>query len=697
MEVWYTNPQPAMDITCPQCKTEYEFDDDKVTEVGITVKCTNCNYMFRVKKRSVVETEPVSQQTFDDDPAKQWMIRTIGGQVFTFKELTTLQQWIVERKVTRDDQISRSGETWKRLGDIAELSSFFQVVDAAVAAETSPPEDLPETQDDDVMSEPAFSSDSAQFHDVGPKAAWEDGGDRISEARPTGELVAEELPKRGTGKVIGVLVLVLILGGGVASFVMRDRLKVLFSSGEERSDEAYQTGRKLYLMDDEESLKQALAAFSRAPKKSALAQAARAEVLTTWAQHMREEAQILERRAKLAEDALKASSNPGSDPPHQGNPGSSDDPKDLRLKATELKDEASKRVVQAEAHASAALKLSEDMGEVKRAMADYLRLRGHDQSEVMNHLSEARKSLPNDPEIIYIEGALLADKGKDEDAVKVLRQALAKTKARHGKSLLRAAFLLALLEMKASRISGARTQVEAILGSNPNHRWAKELLALLDKLTQTPVASTDPKTPDATTGQSPGGDPPTKDTKDTKDTKKPGPRPIGGSYESLIKRGNALSERGRTMQAFKLFEHALKQKPNGAEALTGLGYCHLDQERFSSAITYFKRALRVAPTFGEALIGMAEAYKVQGNSRKALDYYKAYLRTAPSGSKSVMARRNVADLEQKLGPPPSPSPSPAPSPSPSPAPSPSPSPAPSPSSSPPAPIPEKKVPSVPGT
>ena len=54
-----------------------------------------------------------------------------------FVGLATHEQrrWIVERKVSRDDQISRSGETWKPLGEIAELSSFFQVVDAATAAE----------------------------------------------------------------------------------------------------------------------------------------------------------------------------------------------------------------------------------------------------------------------------------------------------------------------------------------------------------------------------------------------------------------------------------------------------------------------------------------------------------------------------------------------------------------------------------
>jgi hypothetical protein len=52
-----------------------------------------------------------------------------------FKELTTLQKWIVERKVGRNDEISLTGETWKRLGDIPELATFFEIVEQAKRAE----------------------------------------------------------------------------------------------------------------------------------------------------------------------------------------------------------------------------------------------------------------------------------------------------------------------------------------------------------------------------------------------------------------------------------------------------------------------------------------------------------------------------------------------------------------------------------
>ena len=42
-----------------------------------------------------------------------------------------LQQWIVAGVVTRNSLISRSGKTWKSLGDIAELRQYFTIADEA--------------------------------------------------------------------------------------------------------------------------------------------------------------------------------------------------------------------------------------------------------------------------------------------------------------------------------------------------------------------------------------------------------------------------------------------------------------------------------------------------------------------------------------------------------------------------------------
>ena len=54
-----------MKVTCERCGTEYNFDDAKVTEdpEGIKVKCTRCEHVFRIRKRSFLVTEPASSSS----------------------------------------------------------------------------------------------------------------------------------------------------------------------------------------------------------------------------------------------------------------------------------------------------------------------------------------------------------------------------------------------------------------------------------------------------------------------------------------------------------------------------------------------------------------------------------------------------------------------------------------------------------
>ncbi|MBC7978700.1 MAG: hypothetical protein H7138_27255, partial [Myxococcales bacterium] len=42
-----------------------------------------------------------------------------------------MQQWIISGVVTRESLISRTGKTWKRLGDISELTQYFTIADEA--------------------------------------------------------------------------------------------------------------------------------------------------------------------------------------------------------------------------------------------------------------------------------------------------------------------------------------------------------------------------------------------------------------------------------------------------------------------------------------------------------------------------------------------------------------------------------------
>src|SRR5262249_55170006 len=125
----------SMDVRCERCKTLYELDEARVSEAGTTVRCTTCRHVFRVRKKGLLMTQAAGgggesgavPPPLVDKPA--WRVRSPSGRVIAFRELTSMQKWIIERKFGRDDEISLHGDHWKRLGDIAELQPFFLLLD----------------------------------------------------------------------------------------------------------------------------------------------------------------------------------------------------------------------------------------------------------------------------------------------------------------------------------------------------------------------------------------------------------------------------------------------------------------------------------------------------------------------------------------------------------------------------------------
>ncbi len=129
---------PSMDVRCDRCHTEYELDDASVTADGATVQCTNCGHTFvvtrpRRPRRAVVvgAATPPRMPAASSQASASWMLTTEEGKTHRFRDSTTLQKWIVERRVTRGDRVCPPGGAWRRLGDMDELRPFFDVVDQA--------------------------------------------------------------------------------------------------------------------------------------------------------------------------------------------------------------------------------------------------------------------------------------------------------------------------------------------------------------------------------------------------------------------------------------------------------------------------------------------------------------------------------------------------------------------------------------
>ena len=148
-----------MDVRCERCRAQYAVDDARVSEAGVAVACTHCGHPFLLKKKVLAVTVPlkatdagaavplgdlVASASAGSDvgpesapggaaPGRgEWRLRRAGGAVYPFRELSTLQRWIAERKATRSDEVAPAGqEAWRRLDEVPELQSFFVLVDRA--------------------------------------------------------------------------------------------------------------------------------------------------------------------------------------------------------------------------------------------------------------------------------------------------------------------------------------------------------------------------------------------------------------------------------------------------------------------------------------------------------------------------------------------------------------------------------------
>src|ERR1044071_7128738 len=120
-----------MDVRCERCETEYELEDSSVNDAGAAVQCTTCGHRFIVTKASaalppqaalptpVVGHQAAAGPALDTEPqVPPRTLSTDNGKVPRFRDLNTLQKWIVERKVSRSDRLSHAGGPWLALGDM---------------------------------------------------------------------------------------------------------------------------------------------------------------------------------------------------------------------------------------------------------------------------------------------------------------------------------------------------------------------------------------------------------------------------------------------------------------------------------------------------------------------------------------------------------------------------------------------------
>ncbi|MBI5480467.1 MAG: zinc-ribbon domain-containing protein [Deltaproteobacteria bacterium] len=534
-----------MDIRCERCQTEYEFDESKVTEAGVTVKCTNCGNLFKVRRRPVTPAPIVAQPG-----EKIWMVRSAGGEIRRFRELTTLQAWIVESKVTREDEISLTGETWKRLGDISELASFFHVVEQARAANavvqaaamsptarlgsvpglapaagTAPFGQVTATE----PGAPATAltgTGTARYGMAARAAAVEALAPTIMppgpEARATpmaitavsadatavpldspsgpvslGNAAIGDEPAFTAGAIAGAA------DEGSPAWDESDGRAAMPPPDDELGDEVPRPKHGRYL------LYAALGVLALVI--GVLGARYWTEIKGSFAKGTAKGAETYRNGRELflldtdeSFDRAKALFSQADAANEQSSLGLAALAEMEATRAFYLQDDA--RLAErggpagakaAEAARRKALSLLEeaqrnaieaarrpgatDVPEVQRAWAAIRLALGNPAAAVEADLAKVRARRATDPEALFIEGALRLREGQIEDARRLLGQAIQTSRSQGQPALLRAQYLLARLELDAGRVAEARALAQEILKINDQHPRARRLLELCDR------------------------------------------------------------------------------------------------------------------------------------------------------------------------------------------------------------------------
>jgi predicted Zn finger-like uncharacterized protein len=123
-------------IRCTKCSTEFALDPSQVGPEGVTLRCSVCSHMFHA------EPDP------DVAPAP-WKVATVEKHLSTQPDLRRLLEQVEDGRLRPEDQISRTGQTWIKLGELPEFSSLFigaeglprvfRAVESAPVADLGPP------------------------------------------------------------------------------------------------------------------------------------------------------------------------------------------------------------------------------------------------------------------------------------------------------------------------------------------------------------------------------------------------------------------------------------------------------------------------------------------------------------------------------------------------------------------------------
>lgn len=671
-----------MDVTCERCGTEYEFDETLVSERGTTVKCTHCGHLFKVFRSGGSGEE------------RPWILRSSDGTEERLGSLRELQQRITHGHVDPTDRISRSGEAFKPLGEIAELQTFFRAAAAAKSAAARGSEEAPteeprkqtlfgvgvapsvptppappglrpasapppkvaspvarraETPSRSGHTRPAPASDVETTaphpaakplprREPAPTLSAEDGPNQPVNPKPVAarapKLDGESVPAHSPVERKNALYL--DEGGYVPTPPTTGRtglwvfLILLVAVGIAAALQWDRVSTALGFGEEPDPIAQFMAEGDRA-------------FATDTEESYEDAVREYTRATALADNdprvlvsLARAEAAWAQALAFRASDleAQVDDPPGAG-RASVARAEQRRHAQAAKGHAEAALALNSNDGAAELALSDAHRLLG-DGAAAQTHLDRAMDRLPETTADAQMSRALLV-------AGDTLAAALpgARDAAQVAGAPIRAKLLLARAQLATGDIDAARRTVQAILAAHPENDAARALASAIDE-GRPPALAAVVADAGVDAGQpepEPERAPP---TERAPSAERGGPPQGGRDYSWYIDQGNDLLQRGDTGRAREHFQMAIEQRPGAVEAMTGLGYVALRSGRMDEAARFFRPAVR--NEYGDAFIGLGEVLRRMGRNAEAIATYEAYLVGHSSGTQAGLARRQIEAL-----------------------------------------------------
>jgi predicted Zn finger-like uncharacterized protein len=614
-------------VRCENCRTEFALDDAQVGPEGVTVRCSVCAYVFRVRPK------PGSA---GDQP---WQIQTTDDLLFTAPDLATLRAWIEEGRLHPEDKVSRTGNHWLSLGEMPEFSPLFPgyqglpKVFQAVAAGPKKPD-----------------AERSAAEELGPPPAF--GGEGRVELRGRADEVG-----RGQGssplEIASRHAVRPITGAGLDAAAAAARARPAEGSDAE-PDEAASSRTSAWMFWAALGMASAVALAFGIPQTRALILGEPEPEPTVEAQVPPPPAEMppeLSRAAQALETLGVADVSRAEAAIQRAiDAGTATGPALARLQLAQADLLVSRALVYTVAAA------------IDRDAHDRLIKKADDDLDRANRIFDKMGSAPDGDRVSLVrarirlaEGrdsaeivALLPEHGAEEmqlaveaaalwhdPSAKVPGSIIGRLQQLERRSGLGSS-VLALALLRSGDAAGAGTVADELLGRADDHP-----VGLAIRRPGTAAGATPVEPPSETveaageTGEAAVEEPPVAASTGTGGKVVPTPVAGGGqSFEKLLERGCADVDSGKASAGVASLLKAFDRNPADLDVLVCLGKGYEALGNGQRALHFYDKALSQSPRHRSALRGAAMVAESMGSDRQALGYYKRLLQVDPMNARA---------------------------------------------------------------